>query len=838
MSKSHEFSYGQKSDADMLSYWIKHTGHAPEGGCPLWAKWRTRDGKGDFARGYTFYSHMRSVFDAHEMLFHQRFGGIYGGAAHALYDKMNLTEVSFEQFERLCYVALAVHDLGKSGWDFQHMMWRMEITKNDPTPERYHQHIRHEFLSGLLIQYVPEIRAWVEEAVGPEYHHLVMAAAFGHHIKADSAKAIRIVPDVSGPAPVYLKRMSQSLRRVMDRPDIPTFPELKDLDTWGLGDAILAAARANPKTYPGWAGSPKTAPTFRDLVYGNNGNQLLTDIYKNALSDAHLSLAPTEADKQNDRPLYRAVKWMVMLADTYGSITPDFAHRTDPNRDADIEDFWKGFQTAFKDCTNPTPIDHSSRFTKAYPQLRPAQQEMLKNRGKNVILTASTGSGKTLSALVWANHRPLFVLTPTTDATAGLFRQYGDSKSSLRSSRAILDYNWSVGNNGYGDDDETRETRLDVASLFGDTFRDFDKSVCFATVDQIVGVMTNMRKAIMLVPRLLLSNVVFDEVHQMKNLLGNHFVTFLDTFPRLNYAVMTATLPQSDADQFKRRGFTPINNHQESTYTQPRYRITWISSKDARSHFGPGTLWFHNTVNRCVAGHTSDPADTIYLHSRYRLCDRVNHRRRLVNSFQAGGTGDLGMARCTQVAEVSLDLSAKTMITELCPPDAFVQRLGRLNRRCEYGVSDVFVYMPDDPFPYDNVTPISQSNKFKAWKNFVFSLTRRVISQADLETAYQAFASTTGEQIFPANGFNYSLSTYTTHENLREEGYTTPCLLDTDVAAIRAMVKQGASRATIRKEVIRREVPVKKSDADVTAFDVFEYRKVVPARLYSIKIGI
>src|SRR5690606_23440341 len=39
------------------------------------------------------------------------------------------------------------------------------------------------------------------------------------------------------------------------------------------------------------------------------------------------------------------------------------------------------------------------------------------------------------------------------------------------------------------------------------------------------------------------------------------------------------------------------------------------------------------------------------------------------------------VAICTQVAEMSLDLSASLLVTDLAPVPALIQRLGRLNRR-------------------------------------------------------------------------------------------------------------------------------------------------------------
>jgi CRISPR-associated endonuclease/helicase Cas3 len=74
-------------------------------------------------------------------------------------------------------------------------------------------------------------------------------------------------------------------------------------------------------------------------------------------------------------------------------------------------------------------------------------------------------------------------------------------------------------------------------------------------------------------------------------------------------------------------------------------------------------------------------------HSRFRYKDRSVRHRRVIDDFKADDKATILVA--TQVAEMSLDLSADLLITDIAPVPALIQRMGRLNRRST----------PDNPQP-------------------------------------------------------------------------------------------------------------------------------------------
>ncbi|MBX7214775.1 MAG: DEAD/DEAH box helicase [Thermoflexales bacterium] len=73
--------------------------------------------------------------------------------------------------------------------------------------------------------------------------------------------------------------------------------------------------------------------------------------------------------------------------------------------------------------------------------------------------------------------------------------------------------------------------------------------------------------------------------------------------------------------------------------------------------------------------------ELILLHSRFRASDRQGRVNALYTPLPAAGR----IVVSTQVVEAGVDLSARVLFTELSPWSSFTQRVGRCNRRGEYG---------------------------------------------------------------------------------------------------------------------------------------------------------
>jgi CRISPR-associated endonuclease/helicase Cas3 len=147
---------------------------------------------------------------------------------------------------------------------------------------------------------------------------------------------------------------------------------------------------------------------------------------------------------------------------------------------------------------------------------------------------------------------------------------------------------------------------------------------------------------------------------------------------------------------------------------------------------GGKVLWVSNTVGRCMAVATETagmPARPTVYHSRFRYRDRIRRHDDVVQMFLANGPT---LATATQVAEMSLDLSADLLVTDLAPVPALIQRLGRLNRRSSPERAEPpkpFVVLPFQGDPYDG-------KALEAAERWLASLGDGPLSQRDLVSAW------------------------------------------------------------------------------------------------------
>src|SRR5262249_50284843 len=128
---------------------------------------------------------------------------------------------------------------------------------------------------------------------------------------------------------------------------------------------------------------------------------------------------------------------------------------------------------------------------------------------------------------------------------------------------------------------------------------------------------------------------------------------------------------------------------------------------------GTQTLVVLNTVKRAKKVYQAlidvrrrfkaDSPKLLLVHSRFRPHEREKLNEQLQ---QAGNAAVDRIIVATQVIEAGVDISARTLVTELAPWASIVQRLGRCNRTGDDGPGRVF-WVDDDTdklaAPYDPV---------------------------------------------------------------------------------------------------------------------------------------
>ena len=116
-------------------------------------------------------------------------------------------------------------------------------------------------------------------------------------------------------------------------------------------------------------------------------------------------------------------------------------------------------------------------------------------------------------------------------------------------------------------------------------------------------------------------------------------------------------------------------------------------------------------VYQDLASNEKLAAITLLIHSRFRQSDRQAKNEELMARLDPDSLGRIVVA--TQAVEAGVDVSARTLITELAPWPSLVQRFGRCNRQGEYEEGHVWWMDPDTSAPYEADDLESARNRLK-----------------------------------------------------------------------------------------------------------------------------
>lgn len=624
-------------------------------------------------------------------------------------------------------VAGRYHDAGKCNQHFQELVRGQSRTAGQPA--------RHELLSGLMLfpnepLHSGFIRALGVNGIDDPFACAVLGAIFGHHVKLDrnwerAARALheggygtRILLDLSE------KQLFDTLNPSQSSKMIPLIDE-------------------EPGELRGYQ------PIFRKL--NSKWSQYL---------DEHPDWARFAG----------ALKALVCAADVLGSALPE----------GDQGSEWASVSLSRTVSADTIEAVVTERLGGKRP--RPFQQRIAAAESRIVLVQAGCGSGKTAAAYMWAQRhsigKKLFFCYPTTGtATEGFlgYAAHGPIESQLIHSRADIDLNMFYRSG----DEDGQDGLLRIESL-----RAWTGAVTVCTADTVLSLVRNGRKGWYSSPALLSAAFVFDEIHSYDKRMFEAMLYLMQALPQAHFLLMSASLPAARLQEIER--LFPETQQVESPRdleSIPRYLPMCAGASDASeaaltvARRGGKVLWVANTVERAQTvfdGVKSEGVRVIAYHSRYRYRDRVNRHRDAIEAFQQ----DVGVVVvATQVAEMSLDLDADLLISEVAPVSSMIQRMGRLNRRVT----------PDRPgkprralfIEADNNLPYTKADIATglSWLNSLIAR-GRPLSQADLSESFLSMTSDTEEEYEPCEWLNTGWIAEPGH--VREPGCTVQAILQAD----------------------------------------------------------
>ena len=499
---------------------------------------------------------------------------------------------------------------------------------------------------------------------------------------------------------------------------------------------------------------------------------------------------------------YAAVLKAAMIgADVAGSI-----------RDKDNQPITQWMENAFQNTPAPEILEDLVEKRLGGKPPRVFQTEVCTLPHRITLVRAGCGSGKTIAAYLWAARKHpgkrIYVCYPTMGTATEGYRDYlrdADLDAKLVHGLAHIDMKiLSVPEDESDMPSEETEQHPTVADTSALDL--WSTPVVSCTVDTVLGLLHNHRRGIQAWPSIANSVIVFDEIHSYDNGLFQSLRRFIRELPGIPCLLMTASLPAAGLQALKEdlasTGETlgeldgPKELEGYLRYQHLPAHDPWHALEQAKNE-GKKVLWVVNTVNAAL-----DLADTaaergfepILYHSRFRYLDRLEKHKKVIDRFKESGHV---LAISTQVAEMSLDLSANLLITQVAPIPALIQRLGRLNRRAH----------SNDPWPFIVTEPSThlpyEEGDLGEARQWLEKLGNRPLSQADLINAWNSDITTNHHQelgqIWLDGGFE------TEPRSLRDASPSIFVIRPEDVEAIKAK--------EVRIEAVRIPMPVPRRES-------------------------
>ena len=363
----------------------------------------------------------------------------------------------------------------------------------------------------------------------------------------------------------------------------------------------------------------------------------------------------------------------------------------------------------------PTRAQFHYEFDRSW-KIRPVQS-IAKENAKDlfIMLRAPTGAGKTDACLLWAKEQieiqkradRLVIAMPTrfTSNALGINISSSISQTGIYHSTAKFLKKEGIEGNHYASLLETPAT------------------VC--TIDHLLYCLSKTKED----HHITFSNLanaclVIDEADFYDTFTQGNLLVLLEVLKVLEVPVllMSASLPNSSLDYYRKSGyqikgiledesdlnrkrchiselrgfhvFEDISDFLVKATKQPT--IIYVNTVDTALKLG---RWFHQNYK--------DIKVEVY-HSRFTESDKIEKEKNLIAMLGKDAWQNnkaKGVAILTQIGEMSVNISADFMISEVCPMDRLVQRVGRLSRFDVEKVGELIVLYPHKdgqlyPAPY------------------------------------------------------------------------------------------------------------------------------------------
>lgn len=392
------------------------------------------------------------------------------------------------------------------------------------------------------------------------------------------------------------------------------------------------------------------------------------------------------------------------------------------------------------------------KYTTDGNSLADVQLYLYTNRDKNIILTASTGIGKTEGALLWIGADKGFYTLPLRVTINAIYNRIkGNSeKNSLNYSKVALLHSDSLS-------EYLKETESYEDSIYMNSeARLFTAPLTVTTVDQVFRFVFRYHGYEMIPTTLMYSRVVVDEIQMYSPPIIACILYGLREISRLGgkFLIMTATMPKIFIKILEEK----LNMKASESFELPEPFLRASNRTDKAKHF----VKLHESeldirqiekdslnYKVLVIVNTVSKAQEIFeklnvknkwlLHSLYTREHRSILEDKIIEFSKDKNAKGVWVA--TQIVEASLDIDFDILYTEMCTIDSLFQRMGRIlrgqKRYLEVKIPNIHIYT-------ENVSGLDYViNKeiygfsLDALRRFLGSEDQQILTEADKQQIIQ-----------------------------------------------------------------------------------------------------
>lgn len=363
--------------------------------------------------------------------------------------------------------------------------------------------------------------------------------------------------------------------------------------------------------------------------------------------------------------------------------------------------------------------DYISQVFRDY-ELYDFQKDLLNSNSKYSLLFAPCGRGKTEAALGWAlaslkkfNKNKIIFAMPTQVTSNAMWERliniFGEGNVGLYHGKSFIKLNDAF--------DYKNSSDIQSEVFKGNIFF---KPITITTIDHLIySFVHGFNQADFALGNIQNSVIIFDEVHYYDQKTLNHLFTLYGLLKKMNipHLLMSGTLPNFFLDAFNSYqkfvddeglNFCPFSINFRNELLIDTKKNNFISrelEKEIKDNYDNSLKQFFifNTIERAkqffiALKKINKDFNIVLYHSQFTHFDRVKKENEIIKKCSSK---DSFILIATQIIEISLDISADVMYTEIAPPDALGQRGGRLNRKKESGFYEMNIFDSESHVPYD-----------------------------------------------------------------------------------------------------------------------------------------